>query len=296
MFDLINDAEIKILIGFCCFLSLVMLIFSVQGIKQDMPEDDRLYMDPLPGSLRSIWLLVNFFAFYVGDRMPVESLVKIGKQLQQSGLSYLMTPEQYVGLKVAGLCLGVIFFFIFMLLLGSFSWVGVFIGSILGFFLPTITLRDLKKKREKAIVRALPTYLDFLTMAVQAGMNMTGAIQQAVDKGPYGPLNVEYRKVLRDVKAGMPRLDAIREFAERNEIRELNAFATAVIQAEKTGASIGQSLKVQADQRRVERFQKAEKLAMEAPVKLIFPLVAFIFPMTFLALGFPIVMKFLYDV
>ncbi|WP_086933198.1 type II secretion system F family protein [Agarilytica rhodophyticola] len=294
MFEL-DIVALKMLIGMAFFVGLVCFVFSISGIKQDMPTDDRLYMDPLPGTLRSIWPLVNFFSFYIGDRFPVEMLVKISKDLQRSGVSYLMTPEQYIGLKITGAVLMAIFAFISMLLLETYSGYALFFAAVLGFFLPKISLRDLKKKREKAIIRALPTYLDFLTMAVQAGMNMTGSIQQAVDKGPQGPLNVEFKKVLRDIKAGMPRTDSIRELSERNNIKEITAFVTSVIQAEKTGASVGNTLKVQADQRRVERFQRAEKLAMEAPVKLIFPLVVFIFPMTFLALGFPIVMKFMYE-
>ena len=294
MFD-INLLGLKLILGVACFTGFATLVFSVYGIKQDMPADNRLYMDPLSPTLRIIWPLVNFFSFYIGDRVPVETLVKISKNLQRSGLSYLMTPEQYVGLKVAGSLMMACFILLCMILLQSYNMNAVFGAALFGFMMPNITLRDLKKKRVKSIVKALPTYLDFLTMAVQAGLNMTGAIQQAVDKGPHGPLNVEYKKVIRDVKAGMPRMDALREFAERNGIKELNAFATSVIQAEKTGASVGETLKIQADQRRVERFQRAEKLAMEAPVKLIFPLVAFIFPMTFLMLGFPIVMKFIYE-
>lgn len=165
----------------------------------------------------------------------------------------------------------------------------------MGWFLPSISLNDFRKKREMAIVKALPTFLDFLTMGVQAGMNVSGAIGQAVEKGPEGPLRQEFEKVIRDVRAGMSRVDALKAMAERLEIREITTFVTAIAQAEKTGASLTEALRIQADQRRVERFQRAEKLAMEAPVKLIFPLVVFIFPMTFIILGFPIAMKFMYE-
>ena len=165
----------------------------------------------------------------------------------------------------------------------------------MGWFLPSISLNDFRKKREMAIVKALPTFLDFLTMGVQAGMNVSGAIGQAVEKGPEGPLRQEFEKVIRDVRAGMSRVDALKAMAERREIREITTFVTAIAQAEKTGASLTEALRIQADQRRVERFQRAEKLAMEAPVKLIFPLVVFIFPMTFIILGFPIAMKFMYE-
>jgi tight adherence protein C len=129
-------------------------------------------------------------------------------------------------------------------------------------------------------------------MAVEAGMNLSGALAQSVEKGPDGPLRIEFQKVMRDVKAGMSRMESIRAMAERLGIREVTSFSSALAQAERPGASVGP----QADQRRVERFQRAEKLALEAPVKLVFPLVAFNFPTTFLVLAFPIVMKFFYEV
>lgn len=276
-------------------ISIFLYIISIQGIKSAVPGDKREYMDPLPPLLRKIWPLVLMFAYWVGEMLPVDLLEKYNKKLKQSGLIYLMTPEQFVGLRIVSAVVWTLIVLALMLLLENFSWLYLVLGAILGFYLPSIKLNDKKKNREKAIVRALPIYLDYLTMAVQAGMNLSGAIQQAVDKGPDGPLRVEFSKVIRDIRAGMSRVDAIRSMAERLDIREINAFSTTVVQAEKTGASIGSTLKIQADQRRVERFQRAEKLAMEAPVKLIFPLVAFIFPMTFMILAFPIAMKFLYD-
>ena len=85
----------------------------------------------------------------------------------------------------------------------------------------------------------------------------------------------------------------MRRMADRLDIQEVTGFVSSIIQAEKLGSSMAQVLRIQAEQRRNERFQRAEKLAMEAPVKLVFPLVLFIFPVTFAVLGFPIVVKFL---
>ena len=111
---------------------------------------------------------------------------------------------------------------------------------------------------------------------------------QAVDKGPEGPLNVEVQKVLRDIKAGSGRIVALRNMSNRLEIKEISSLVSSLAQAEKSGSSIGETLRIQSDQRRVERFQRAEKLAMQAPVKLVGPLVLFIFPTTFIILFFPI--------
>ena len=99
--------------------------------------------------------------------------------------------------------------------------------------------------------------------------------------------------MLRDLRSGLTRAEALTRLEERVQLKEISNFVKAVIQADRMGASLGQTFRFQAEQRRTERFQRAEKKAMEAPVKLIFPLVAFIFPETFLVLGFPIAMKFL---
>ena len=97
------------------------------------------------------------------------------------------------------------------------------------------------------------------------------------------------------VRAGVPRADALRRMEKRLDMEEIASFVGTVIQAEKMGARLGTALRVQALQRRTERFQRAEKLAMEAPVKLILPLIVFIFPVTFIVLAFPIAMKFLME-
>jgi tight adherence protein C len=118
-------------------------------------------------------------------------------------------------------------------------------------------------------------------------------MNQAVAKGPKGALRDEFMRVLRDIRAGKPRAEALRAKATRLNEPSINSFVTAVVQAESLGMSLGPVLRAQADQRRTERFLRAEKLAMEAPVKMLFPLIAFIFPCTFIVIGFPIVMKFL---
>ena len=162
-----------------------------------------------------------------------------------------------------------------------------------GFFFPMIWLSDVQAKRLKAVQRTLPVYLDFITMAVEAGLNMTGAINQAMDKGPPGPLRHEFFLVVRDLRSGLSRSEALRRMDARLHMAEITSFVGTVIQAERMGASIGAALRAQSEQRRTERFQRAEKQAMEAPVKLIGPLMMFIFPVTFIVLFFPIVSKFM---
>ena len=130
-------------------------------------------------------------------------------------------------------------------------------------------------------------------MCVEGGLNLQGALGQAMEKAPPGPLRNEFAIVLRDLRSGLPRAEALRRMADRLDIPEITSFVSSIIQAEKMGASLATVLRVQSEQRRDERFQRAEKMAMEAPVKLVAPLIMFIFPVTFIVLGFPIVIKFM---
>ncbi len=285
----------KWMLFIAAFLSVAMLILAIRNIKSAVPDAERDYMDPLPAGLRFVWPLVRVFAFHLGERFPTDILEFYYRQMRRSGVAYLMTADEFVGLKILAAIAASGVAALMMWLLEAFDPFYLPLALVLGWAMPSLSLRDRRRKREAMILKQLPTFLDFLTMAVQAGMNLSGAMTQAIEKGPAGPLKLELEKVMRDIRAGMHRVDALRAMSEKLELKEVTSFVTAVAQAEKTGSSLGETLKIQADQRRVERFQRAEKMAMEAPVKLIFPLVAFIFPMTFVVLGFPIAMKFLHE-
>ncbi len=276
-------------------VAVILFVVSIKNIRDEIPDEDREYMDPLPPLLKFVWPIVKFFGHYIGDYLSAEYVEKLKKSLQKGGLFYVMDPVQFFSLRlVSGIAFAIIGWYVSTVLTYS-ALIIVTCTALLGFYLPLIDLLDRKKKRVKIIQKMLPVFLDYITMSVEAGLNLTGALAQAVDKGPKGSLRTEFKKVMRDIKSGMSRIDSLRNMTERLEIKEVNTLVSALAQAEKTGSSIGRTLRIQANQRRTERFQRAEKLALEAPVKLIFPLVAFIFPTTFLILAFPIVMKFMHE-
>jgi tight adherence protein C len=281
-------------IAFAAACVAVCFVVAMSRIYKILPVDDRDYMDPLPPGLKLLWPLVNVFAHYVGQHLSVEYLEHQKRLLQRSELMYLMTPEQFIGLQMVSALLFAMLVYIGFLIVGSPAGFMPLLAGLFGAFFPLIMLNDRKKKREKQIVRALPVFLDYITLAVQSGMNLSGALLQVVEKGPKGPLKSELQLVIRDNRAGKPLIEAFRTMADRVSLKEIDSLVTAIALSERTGSSLGETLKIQANQRRVERFQRAEKLALEAPVKLVFPLVAFIFPTTFLILGFPIAMKIMY--
>ena len=284
---------IAYLIGGLIGISLILVYYVVTTVFREVPKEDRDYMDPLPPLVRMIWGLVLFFEHHVTSRIDSSKLEKMTNQLNLSGVAYLMTAEQFYGLKIVGVLVTASIFLLMQWMLGEFSLTYLAGGALLGFYYPNIWLGDARKSRCKLVQKAMPMFLDFITMAVEAGLNLTGALNQVVQKGPAGPLKQEFFMVVRDLRSGLPRADALRRMDARLQMPEVSSFIGTVIQAEKMGASLGKALRSQAEQRRTERFQRAEKQAMEAPVKLIGPLMMFIFPVTFIVIGFPIAVKFM---
>lgn len=284
---------IALIIGFSVGISLVLFYYVLTTVFKAVPEEDRSYMDPLPPLVRLIWPLVLFLEYHVTSKIDSEKLEKMTNRLNLSGVSFLMTAEQFYALKIVSVFIVAGLVILMQLMLKDFSLTYLTLGLLLGFYYPDIWLSDARKKRFKLVQKAMPMFLDFITMAVEAGLNLTGALNQVVQKGPEGALKQEFFMVVRDLRSGLPRAEALRRMEARLQMPEISSFVGTVIQAEKMGASLGKALRSQAEQRRTERFQRAEKQAMEAPVKLIGPLMMFIFPVTFIVIGFPIAMKFL---
>jgi len=158
---------------------------------------------------------------------------------------------------------------------------------------PTLWLRDQIQSRRASMTRDLPFVLDMATLCVEAGLNLPGALQQAAARGPVGPLRDELSLALAQIRAGNARMQALRAMAERVQIPGLRAVIAALAQADALGMAVAPVLRAQADALRSKRFLHAERLAQQAPVKMLLPLVVCIFPCTFLVIGFPILVRLL---
>lgn len=149
--------------------------------------------------------------------------------------------------------------------------------GMLGWMFPRMWLKGKVKARQKAVVKALPDSLDLITTCVEAGLGLDAALARVAEKST-GPLADELTHMLRDVAMGKLRKEALVEMSERIGVEELTSFINSVIQAEQLGVGIAQVLRVQSDQLRTKKRQRAEQQAHEAPIKMLFPLVLFIFP------------------
>ena len=282
-----------IILGLSVSASIFCTLMGVLQLSKLVPEEDREFMDSLPPLLSFIWPLTRIIAYYGCSKIPFSYLKSVEGRLKRNGLSHMMIAEEFIALRIIAAFFAFLSGYILITLIGEWNAILYIVLPALGFFYPDIWIRDIRKKQVDGVLRTLPAYLDFITISVEAGLNFSGAIAQARKKGPAGPLVIEFGIVLRDMRSGVPRAKALKRMAERLEIHEISSFVNAVIQAEKMGSSMAGVLRIQAEQRRNERFQRAEKKAMEAPVKLIGPLVIFIFPTTFIVLAFPIAIKFI---
>lgn len=210
-----------------------------------------------------------------------------------------LTPEEFMALQE----LSTAGFFLFGWMLLHFlrnsmnvemgySWLVVF--ALFGLLFPGIWLRDQVVKRHFKITRELPYDLDLLTLSVEAGLDFQAAVDTVVKKGRQGPLSGEFSMMLREMRMGKTRQESLRAMSDRVGLSALSQFIGALIQADRMGTSLGKVLRIQSTQLRIERTQRAEKLANEAPVKMLFPLIACIFPTVFLVLFGPIVFQFIY--
>ena len=170
--------------------------------------------------------------------------------------------------------------------------IGMF--AAIGFLLPQMWLQQRVTGRQTQIIRSLPDAFDLITTCVEAGLGLDAALARVAEKVE-GPFADELSRTLREIALGKMRRDALRELGERTGVPELVTFVNAVIQAELMGSSVGAVLRVQAEQLRVRRRQRAEEQAYKAPVKMIFPLVLCIFPTLFIVILGPAVITIMND-
>ncbi|MEK8046585.1 MAG: hypothetical protein CFE46_00235 [Burkholderiales bacterium PBB6] len=279
-----------LLISLMLGAALALAAFSVWRLYQELGKAETIYRDRPPPGFRLLWPVINVFANTFGPLLSAAREAALLARLRKGGQEYALTPRQFFAGKLVSMLVASS---VVWLLAGELSLLGLLLAATLGFMYPDIWLNDHTKARNLAILKAMPFFLDIVTLSIEAGMNLTGGMQKAVERTKPGPLMLEINRVLRDVRAGKPRVEALRDLADRLDFAPVSSLVSALVQGELMGSSLGPVLRAQSDQRRTERFQRAEKLAMEAPVKMLGPLIMFIFPCTFIVLGFPIVMKFM---
>lgn len=222
----------------------------------------------------------------------VEEVSKLRQRLSEAGLRSENAATVFLALKMLAAFIGLVMGGGLGLLQGGFSYNVLLrscLGGGIGFFLPELILSSMGSNRRKQITLALPDCLDLLVVSVEAGLGLDQGIRKVADemKAIYPVLVEELQLSTLQLQMGRPRQEVLQELGVRTGVDDLRTLASLLIQADKFGSGVAQALRVQSDSMRIKRQQIAEEKAAKTAVKLIFPLVVFIFPGVFVVLVGP---------
>ncbi len=246
---------------------------SIEDIELSMPITDRIFVP-----------IIRRVSDFVIRFTPQTTLERTTRLLELAGNPRNMTAAEFWAIRgfVTVLFAGLGFVIARSQPTGT-KLLYILGGSALGFTLPFLLLRSMKDRRQGAVVKKLPDALDLMTICVDAGLTFNAAMQK-VDEKWDDELAREFGRVIYEMQLGKSRRAALKDMSDRLDVPDVTSFIAAVLQAEQLGVGIGKVLRIQSEQMRIKRRQRAEEKAHQAPVKMLFPMVFLIFPTIFLVL------------
>ena len=282
------------------FVAVLMIIGSVLVGSQLDPVQARLaQISVRPKSLEELELqrplsertlkpIINSLARLVGRFYPANTVRGLGLKLKRAGMENT-SVEFFLGVKgfaaIVG-AIGVSALVNVITLDGLQTTLSALVGLVVGFMAPDFFLRNKAGKRNTLILEALPDALDLLTISVEAGLGFDAALVKVTEKMK-GPLSDEFQRAAGEQRVGKSRQESLRGISERVDVKEFQSFISAIIQADQLGVSMSKVLRIQSEQMRTERRQRAENKAAKAPILIMLPTVGCIFPSLFIVILAP---------
>lgn len=291
---------------FAFFLAVFLLLYAlfIRLFGKKIKVDERLeYIETMDE------IIVDDAQKSFGERVVIPFFNSLGKrflslspnkanqrkrqELERAGYLKYTTYERLVARRslttiVLTMGVGLILSLIkvrFVLIFFAVLWIFIFIQIVIRF-----STKAAITSRSTQMIKALPYSLDLITVSVEAGLSLDGAIARIVNNIP-GPLSEEFAKTLKEMRMGIEKKVALRNMSERCDVRDLSVLINALIQADELGVSLGKVLRIESAQLREKRRQAAREKAMKAPVKILFPLIMFIFPAIFVIILGPAVIQ-----
>jgi tight adherence protein C len=251
---------------------------TLTEIEMEMPFSERILLPALRG-----------MAKFVARFTPEQTIEEVRHKLDLAGNPNNWTAGDFLGVRGLGaVVLGLLTLATLFFAKTGFAQLLLFagIGGFFGFYLPMFWLNLKIRARQHDIQMELPDALDLLTISVEAGLGFDAAVAKVVEKWD-NELGRAFARVNQEIRVGKLRRQALRDMAERAEVQDLSTFIAAIVQADQLGVSISKVLRIQSEQMRVKRRQRAEAEAARAPVKMLIPLVFLVFPSLFIVLMGP---------
>jgi len=282
------------------FIAILMIVGSLMLGQQLDPVQARLQQIAVrprsleelelqrPLSERTLKPIINSLSRLVGRFYPQNTVRGLALQLKRAGMEHTST-EFFLGVKGFAALVGLVAVSALVNLItsdGTQTLIGAVAGLVLGFMAPDFFLGNKAGKRNKLILEALPDALDLLTISVEAGLGFDAALVKVTEKMK-GPLSEEFKRAAGEQRVGKSRQEALRGITERVEVKEFQNFISAIIQADQLGVSMSKVLRIQSEQLRQARRQRAEEKAARAPILIMLPTVGCIFPSLFIVILAP---------
>ncbi len=271
-------------------LNIRLKKFTTSQVRQKQQEEDELSK---PFSERVIRPFIGWLSTLVTRFTPGKSREKLQQALQFAGNPGNLKALEYQALH---------FLLVIVAVMGGWglAWLTrkgfleqfamAFLLGLTGYLLGKVYLSTRTRRRQMAMQKELPDVLDLLTVSVEAGLGFDAALLRVVEKSK-GVLAKEFVTTLQELQMGKSRREALRDLGKRTGVDDILTFVGAMIQADQLGVSIAKILRTQAEQVRIKRRQRVEEKAMKAPIKMLIPLVFFIFPSIFIVLLGPAAMQ-----
>lgn len=291
----INAAYVLIFLGAFILGRMVMAEQEARNAQENLTEQrDRKASS---GLVRTIRMISSQYVVPMIRGKPFwdKQRKKYKRKIIAAGLKDEFTPDEFVSFKLA---LIVIFplagGFLRALELLDVDWYYIVGSGVGGWFYPDFWVKSCITARQKLVIRAMPFIVDLLALSTEAGLDFIGAIGKVVEKAAPSPLVEEFAQMLKEIKVGASRQEALRELALRLDVPEVNSFVAILISADQMGASIGKILRQQSEQIRTTRMLMAEKAGAAAAQKIMMPMMLFIVPAVFLMIIGPVALGMIY--
>lgn len=280
-----------ILIGIAVF-TFVKVLFGTDEAIESFSKDERKFPS---GILKLCYPVMKRVGHSVSKWNIIEFRKKFTLKIASAGLGNILDANDFYSWQIAMAFLlpFSVYAYNFLIKMGIPIFYLPFF-ALFGWFYPRLWIDGIIKKRRAQIKREMPFVVDLLTLCVEAGLDLGGAMGKVVEKGQRGPFREEVEQVLKEVSIGSSRAEALKNMSRRIDMKEMTSLVAVLVTAERMGSPIGQVLRAQADTIRAERFTLAEKKGGEASVKIMLPMIMFIMPAVFIAIFGPFLLAKIY--